>query len=205
VNARPIDVRFVAATHRDLRAQITRGQFREDLFFRLNGIAIEIPPLRDRPSEIEPLAELFITRACAQPKPRPAPPISPEARAVLRHYAWPGNVRELRNAMERAVVLAGTDPIVPAHLPTEIANAGVSAQRGVPRVISSSARGATAGSALRSDLEALERERILTALEQCGGNQSRAARMLGMRRATLIARLDAWGIPRPRKGAGDEE
>jgi DNA-binding NtrC family response regulator len=191
---RAVDVRFVSATHRDLAAEITNGRFRQDFFFRLNGIAIEIPALRARPKEIETLAELFVARARRGVRQDAASAIESDARQCLLRYAWPGNVRELRNVMERAVVLAGDQPITPQHLPREVI-AAVAAQP--PVAAAAAAPGMP--SALRDEINALERDRILAALEKCGGNQTRAAEMLGMRRATLVARLEAWGVPRPRK------
>ncbi|HEU4734468.1 MAG TPA: sigma 54-interacting transcriptional regulator, partial [Kofleriaceae bacterium] len=114
---RKLDVRFVAATNRDLEAEVTRGTFRQDLYFRLNGISFTIPPLRARTSEISPLAERFLAVA-GQTLDRTEPlRLSPDAIAYLERYAWPGNVRELRHVIERAAVLASGDAIVPADLP----------------------------------------------------------------------------------------
>jgi DNA-binding NtrC family response regulator len=217
--SRLLDVRFVAATNRDLEVEVARGTFRQDLFFRLNGITIVIPPLRERRDEIERLAQTFIA-AASRHRPRP-PRLSPEALGMLLAYSWPGNVRELRNVIERAVVLSSGDEIVPRHLPTEKINATVLA-RPAPRVplppprpqVSSSApfpgaEGATGAwpvaqqappaSGLRAELEALERTRILDALERSAWNQTKAALALGMSRGQLMARLDQYGIARPRK------
>src|SRR5262249_55945832 len=112
---RAIDVRFVAATNRDLGLEVQRGAFRQDLFFRLNGISLTVPPLRARPDEIEPLGRAFAIRAAASMG-WPEPALSREAIAELRRYPWPGNVRELRNVMERAVILAPAATILPEHL-----------------------------------------------------------------------------------------
>jgi len=103
---RPIDVRFIAATNRDLELEVERGRFREDLYFRLAAAAIVVPPLRDRVGEIAPLAHTFIRQACRDLRRTRVPRILPEALALLERHSWPGNVRELRNAMERAVLLA---------------------------------------------------------------------------------------------------
>ena len=115
---RPLDVRFVAATHVDLEAAIADDRFRSDLYFRLNGISLTIPPLRDRPEEIEPLARAFLAAACAAGKRRP-PRLSSDALEALQAYDWPGNIRELRNAIERALVLSEGGEIGPEHLPVE--------------------------------------------------------------------------------------
>lgn len=174
---RKIDVRFVAATHRDLKRAAEAGEFREDLYFRLNGITLAVPPLRDRRDEIESLAKAFVRRFTDPPYPA----LSDEALSVLRTYDWPGNVRELRNAMERATVLAGDGPIVPKHFPSEVRGEG------------------TTDGSLKSELDAIERQRIVDALAACDGNQTRAAEKLGIARRTLIKRLDQYGIERPRK------
>ncbi len=182
VEPRPIDVRFVSATNRDLKAESEAGDFRSDLYFRLNGISLEVPPLRERREEIVPLAQRFARRV----SPREAPRITSETIALLERHEWPGNVRELRNAMERAAVLAGGGPILPEHLP--------------PEVTGSSEAARAEGAGLRDEMLDLERRRILEALERCGGNQTKAAETLGMPRRTFVKRLDEYGIPRPRKG-----
>jgi transcriptional regulator with PAS, ATPase and Fis domain len=185
---RSIDVRFIAATNRDLDDQIARGAFRSDLYFRLNGISLVIPPLRARRSEILTLAQSFIAATC-RGLGRAEPTLSEAASAQLVDYEWPGNVRELRNAMERAVLLAD-DVIAPEHVLLGSAVDAVTATRPPPRPASS----------LSSELDDLERQRILEVLERCGGNQSRAAHELGIARGTLSARLKAYGVkPRSRR------
>jgi DNA-binding NtrC family response regulator len=179
--ARTVDLRFVAATHRDLRAEIERGNFRRDLYYRLNGISLVIPPLRARVEEVRPLAEHFL--AVADPKRRPAP-LAPEVIAALEAHDWPGNVRELRNVMARAALVAGDRPIAANDLPEEVlAHHAVAPEPG------------EAG--LRGELGSLERRRIEDALAQTQGNQTRAAVLLGMPRRTLVARLKEYGIERP--------
>jgi MoxR-like ATPase len=128
---RAIDVRFVAATNRDLEAEVQRGRFREDLYFRLNGISLVIPPLRQRVSEISGLARAFISLA-ARASSRAEPVLSREALALLEGYRWPGNIRELRNAMERAVLLCTGREIGLAHLPVDKLRAGFSAPQPTP-------------------------------------------------------------------------
>jgi transcriptional regulator with PAS, ATPase and Fis domain len=176
---RPIDVRFVAATNRDLDDQIARGAFRADLYFRLNGISLVIPPLRERRSEILALATSFIDLASAAARAK-APVLSERAAAVLAGHDWPGNIRELRNAMERAVLLAD-DVIEPEHVP-------------LATVTTSSPATARTGSGLHGELGQIERERILQVLDDCGGNQSKAAIALGISRGTLATRLKSYGV-----------
>ncbi|MGZ3441278.1 MAG: sigma-54 interaction domain-containing protein, partial [Polyangia bacterium] len=211
---RSIDVRFLAATNRDLDAEVARGRFRLDLYYRLNGISLLIPPLRERTEEIEPLARTFIEQACRRSHRREVPPLTPEALQRLRSYGWPGNIRELRNTIERAVLLCGRGPIGVEHLTTEKMAATLAPptpatatppppaaafdateathpfERSLP---------ATDAAGLHDQLGALERQRILEALERCAGNQTRAAKLLGISRGTLVSRLDAYGIARPRK------
>ena len=205
VKARAIDVRFIAATNRDLEAEVQRGRFRRDLFFRLNGIALMIPPLRERPGEVEALARAFVRHAAATAR-RPEPSLPPETLTLLQRYNWPGNIRELRNVMERAVILCTGDTLTPAHLPVEKMglatlvpgpDSGKFPALALPPLLA--APNPSGAPDLRSELEAFERQRILDALERCGGNQTRAAKRLGMSRRTLVSRLEDYGIPRPRK------
>ena len=177
---RAVDVRFVAATNRDLEAEVEAGRFRRDLYFRLAGAVLSLPPLRDRPLEIEALARRFAAEAASRLG-QPVPELADEALAVLRIHRWPGNVRELRNAIERAVLLVEGSTIEPRHLPFAPA---------VP---------APPPVNLARDLAAIERERILAGLAACGGNQTRAAAALGIPRRTLIKRLIDYGVVRPRK------
>jgi DNA-binding NtrC family response regulator len=183
---RAIDVRFVAATHRDLQAEVHAGRFREDLFYRLNGITLAIPPLRDRTSEIAELARLFVDEACARTNRRPAPSWSVDALELLVRHPWPGNIRELKNAVERAVVLCTGDVLEAVHLP-DVLRAGSISDRAPTQPPEDEAT-------LRLRIADLDRRRIAEALEQAGGNQSRAARALGMARNTLIARMKAYGL-----------
>lgn len=218
---RPIDVRFIAATNRDIEAQIEAGHFRKDLFFRLNGITLTLPPLRDRPAEVAPLAERFIATACDELDRAPRPALSPEALERLERYAFPGNVRELRNIIDRAVVLCDGEVILPEHLPAKLFAEPAPALGGAPsssplappvsegglasRPTAPPSAGGPGGPGsdamkhLRAQMDEVERRRILEALEQCGGNQTQAAELLGISRRTLINRLDAYEVPRPRK------
>ena len=119
VKPRPIDVRFIAATNRDLEAEVAQGTFRRDLFFRLNGIALAIPPLRERKDEIAALAETFVADACRESGRERPPTISAEAMGYILDYDWPGNIRELKNVIERALVLCDGDEITSQFLPLD--------------------------------------------------------------------------------------
>jgi DNA-binding NtrC family response regulator len=223
---RAIDVRVVSSTNRDLRQAVAEGEFRADLYHRLNGATVRVPPLRDRRADILPLALHFLARMARTMK-RPPLGIDEGARAALEAYPWPGNVRELRNVVERAVVLARTRELSVSDLELEGAQRGpelggkpVARPRGeaVPREtlppLSTDAGAASkaaledqlaatvddAGS-LRAELEAMERRRVVEALERCGNNQSRAAKMLGISRHALIGRIERFHLQRPRKGS----
>jgi len=178
---RTVDVRFVAATNRDLEAEVEAGRFRRDLYFRLAGAVLALPPLRERPLEIEALARRFAVEAASRLG-QPAPELADAALAALRAHPWPGNVRELRNAIERAVLLVEGSTVELRHLPFTAA-------------VPAPARIAN----LAQDLAEIERERILAGLAACGGNQTRAAEALGIPRRTLIKRLIDYGVIRPRK------
>jgi DNA-binding NtrC family response regulator len=221
VKPRSIDVRFVAATNRDLEAEIEKGTFRQDLFFRLNGISLQIPPLRERIEEIEHLARDFIDVVAAQ-QGKPAPELARDALELMLNYSWPGNIRELRNAIERAVLLSGNDMIRREHFPVEKMSATVSTPLSQPpelpspppvpagsehsfgeTLIPPAGEAPTAdmsmGERLRAQVKEVERQHIIDALSRCGGNQTRAAKELGISRRTLISRLEEYNIPRPLK------
>ena len=244
LSPRTIDVRFLAASHRDLEADVAAGRFRQDLFFRLNGITLEIPPLRERVDEIEELATRFVADAAKRMRREPAPTLSRPALAMLLSYSWPGNIRELKNVVERAVLLASGPSITTEHLPVEkMKHPPVRASTDPrqhplhPSVFESAPSGDTTqplGTVRRATKppvdvddatlpwdapgilpgsnpsqpptlkldEAVadaERQRIVEALRRAGGNQTKAAELLGISRRTLINRLDAYKIARPRK------
>jgi DNA-binding NtrC family response regulator len=219
LKARPIDVRFVAATNRDLEAEVARGTFRRDLFYRLNGVSLFVPPLRERIAEIAPLARGFIAEACKRLGRLREPALGPEVRGMLEGYPWPGNVRELRNVCERAVLLCGDGPLLPLHLPEAKLGAPFASRRAVwsprgPGPLATPPQGVAPVEpapqarlpgapqpppSLKGEVEALEKARVAEALQACAGNQTEAARRLGMPRRTLVKRLADWGFPRPRK------
>jgi len=198
---RKIDVRFVAATNRDLEAEANRGTFRIDLYYRLDGATLIIPPLRDRLGEIEPLSRSLLADAARRMRSTRNYKLSSQAVDLLMAYRWPGNIRELRNVLERAVALCDGEVIGPEHLPVEKLTSSFAARSlGNSKVVQSStpARG-TGEVDLTGEQPDHERSRILAALNACAGNQSEAARRLGISRGTLINRIAAYGLPRPRK------
>ncbi len=206
---REVDVRFVAATNQNLEHDVETGRFREDLYYRLNGISLVIPPLRERAAELPGLAQLFIGEAAKQAGFTQSPTLSPEAEHWMENYAWPGNIRELRNAVNRAVILASDGLIAPEHLQPETyqPRTGRGSGRATAPPVPPSSPGVEASSPDEdaaplglSEHDAKERQRIIDALAACGGNQTRAAKMLGIARRTLTSRLDKLSIPRPRKG-----
>jgi transcriptional regulator with GAF, ATPase, and Fis domain len=217
VKPTPIDVRFVAATNRDLEREIERGTFRQDLYFRLNGITLVVPPLRERVGEIDQLAEGMVAQA-ARRMGREVPSISAEVKKLLKRYAWPGNLRELRNVLERAVVLCAGDVITLAHLPVDrmgrVLESGARPSPMPPSFPETpfpmragtqadpppSGAGTGAPRLVRGfDGSDEERQKLVDALARCGGNQSLAAKMLGVSRRTLVTRIEQYGLPRPRK------
>jgi DNA-binding NtrC family response regulator len=187
VKPRTVDVRFVAATNKDLRRRIGDGHFREDLYYRLNAVTLHVPPLRERRTEIEPLARLFLEKAREHFETGDVH-FSAAALAALLEYPWPGNVRELKSAVERAALLARGNVIEPSEL-------GIGAP-GYPTPLRASSASQRPELATSPDVE---RDRIVRALESCGGNQSRAADLLGMSRRTLVRRIAELGLPRPRR------
>ena len=190
-----VDVRFIAATNRDLEREVLKGTFRSDLFFRLNGISLSIPPLRERKSEIAPLALGFLRTFCGEAD-RRIPRLGEDVIDLLCGYSWPGNIRELKNVIERSLVLCDGDAILPEHLPSD----KMVAEPLAARVEAALASRPPVPSTLTSEEQA-ERQRMVDALEAHVGNQTRAAEALGMPRRTFVAKLDRYGIPRPQKGA----
>jgi two-component system, NtrC family, response regulator AtoC len=205
---RQIDVRFVAATNRDLEAYSEQGKFRHDLYYRLSGVVLVVPPLRERKSEIEPLALGFLRQTC-EALGRPPLGLLEDARQRLLAHRWPGNVRELKNAMERAALLCTGSAVASEHLPERVRASALAATPPATsppaEPVAASASGAADGAegslmerAQREQREA-ERQRISQALVDCGGNQRRAADLLGISRRTLVNRLNELDLPRPRK------
>jgi transcriptional regulator with PAS, ATPase and Fis domain len=170
------NVRIIAATNRDLRMAVERGDFREDLFYRLQVFDIPLAPLRDRKSDIVPLCDAFL-REIAQSFGRPPAGLTREAREALLQHNWPGNVRELRNALERAAILCEGGLISAQHLSLYTPPRGVQAST--------------------TDLNTVERETIETVMRECRGNKSKAAKRLGLSRTQLYGRLRRYGLEQP--------
>jgi len=175
-----VDVQVVTATNQNLESAVESGDFREDLFYRLNVIPIRLPPLRERPEDIAPLASHFIESLCSEMA-LPTRSLSVDTLQVLEAYSWPGNARELRNVIERLLLLHDDDVITAAHLPLEIRDGSTGEHEFVlpPRGVA---------------LAQLERQLILQALQRCRGNKSMAARLLGISRDQLRYRLDKHGV-----------
>jgi DNA-binding NtrC family response regulator len=174
-----IDIRVIAATNRDLEEMVGAGTFRSDLFYRLNVGAINLPSLRERPDDIEPLVRHFIS-VCNTKLGRSVAGVSPRVLDLLQRYPWPGNVRELANVIERALVVARGTVILPEHLP--------------PLLLETRTEHVGRNGAPELSLEAAEREQILRALQASGGKRIEAARLLGLSRRTLYRKLDRYGI-----------
>ncbi|MHB1411760.1 MAG: sigma-54-dependent transcriptional regulator [Thermoleophilia bacterium] len=170
-----VDVRLIGATNRDLTQAIRDGDFREDLYYRLNVIPVRMPPLRERDGDIAQLAEHFLARSA------PGRRFSPQALRCLNEYGWPGNVRELQNTVERTAILCRDSVIGPDDLPAEVRCRGRSAP---PVELPSSG----------IELKQVERDLIAQALDRTGGNRTRAARLLGISRHTLLYRMEKYGL-----------
>ncbi|HLR06552.1 MAG TPA: sigma 54-interacting transcriptional regulator, partial [Pyrinomonadaceae bacterium] len=190
---RRVDVRIIAATNIDLQDAVRQGTFREDLYYRLSVVPIELPPLRDRREDVLPLAQHFIRKYNEENGRHVAEQIAPEVLSLLESYSWPGNVRELENAIERAVVIAPSDEISRECLRPEIAD---------PSSARSAARGDSGAGAIDisrginfyDEVRRFEIDLIRRALDQTGGHQSRAARLLGMNPTTLNSKIKTYNI-----------
>jgi two-component system nitrogen regulation response regulator GlnG len=197
-----VDVRVIAATNKPLEQAVANKTFREDLFYRLNVVRIELPALRNRPEDIPLLVNYFLKKYAQRQKQRPKS-ISPDVLATLEHYHWPGNVRELENVVQRALVVAKGEAILPGDLPAEILGhkpsaakasaapgAGTDDLAGLARVLFHWAR----RDPKLKIIPAVERELIVEALKETRGNQVQAAKLLGITRATLRKRVEKFGI-----------
>ena len=185
-----VDVRVVAATHRDLEAMCDAGGFRRDLLYRLNAVVLDLPPLRERVEEIEPLVAALLAEANTSSG-RAVRGLSPEALELVRRYPWPGNVRELKNAIERAVVIARGDLVTEADLPARVREAA-------GRVSNAPEEGAGElgdfKERVRQQTQKLETEMIVEALRRTNGNQTEAAKLLNMPVRTFTHKMKELGI-----------
>ncbi len=183
-----LDIRLVAATNRDLKAEVRAGKFREDLYYRLDVVSIKMPPLRDRREDIPLLASYFATKA-GEHMGRKITGIAPKARACMLRYDWPGNVRELENAIERAVVMGAGDLILPEDLPESVLEQGVEEDQSV--------------SALHDGVLVAKRQIITKAIEQAGGNYTEAAKALGVHPNHFFRLIRTLNLtPKRRRSAG---
>ncbi len=187
-----VDVRVLAATNRDLEAMVKEKRFREDLFYRLNVIPLDIPPLRQRRDDIAVLMDYFLRKHSANSGGKPMK-VSNDARRMLMDYSWPGNVRQLESAIERALLLAESDEITVEDLPMEI--------RDVARIEGS---GGFKLPAEGIDFEQLEKSLLIQAMDQTHWNITRAAKLLGLSFRTMQYRLDKFGLARPNRGGKEE-
>jgi DNA-binding NtrC family response regulator len=180
-----VDVRVVAATNRDLDEMLQEGRFREDLYYRLNVIEIALPPLRQRPDDIVPLAEHILAQAASRAGGQArSVGLSSAAQRALLAYHWPGNVRELKHVLERALAFAGGEPLAVEHLPPSLGKVAARAPSMPP-----------AAADVRASVRDFERERITEALHKAGGNRTKAAQILGLPRRTLVYKLSKMRIP----------
>jgi two-component system, NtrC family, response regulator HydG len=180
------DVRLVSATNRDLARMVAEGRFREDLYYRLNVVPVRLPPLRERPGDVEELASHFLARVAPRIG-RKVTGFAPEALALLRRHAWPGNVRELENVVEQALVFAEGDLVRPEDLPEGIRRAAPSPALPVP----------SGDRSLTDILEDLEEQLILAAYERAKGVKAETARLLGIKPSALYYKLEKYGIVKP--------
>jgi two-component system response regulator AtoC len=171
-----VDVRIICATHRDLRREVEGGRFRQDLYYRISTFTLEVPPLRERPTEIVLLAELFAQRIAGDLGLRP-PRLGVDVIEALGAHSWPGNVRELRNTMEHAVVMADGGEVRREHLPATLTGSTSPPSPGI-----------------RGRVEDLERAELVTALAAEGGNRTRAAKRLGLSRRALLYKILKYGL-----------
>ncbi len=215
------DVRIVAATNKNLEQEVARKQFREDLFYRLNVVRVHLPPLRQRVEDVKLLCEYFLARISSQ-KHLPRLRLSEDALRLMEAYPWPGNVRELENTLQRASVLATTDVLLPKDIPlgmigvavppADLEAGGESASKSIPGPAPSAGVDGSSNSAVQSAIETLfqaaaqdkslhllpwlEREFTIAAMKLTRGNQLKAAKILGVTRATLRKRIERFGITR---------
>lgn len=193
-----VNVRIVAATNRNIDSVVADGSFRSDLLYRINGFQIHLPPLRERPEDIEPLTEYTLKQLTGTNPPE----IVPEARDALRAYSWPGNVRQLRNCLERGVLLANDNRITLDELPPEVtrSHVGSGPALGYPAATSGiqPMSSTTTDAGAPASLREVERQQILSALEQSGWHRGKTAEILGISPSTLYRRLRDYDLEKRR-------
>jgi len=189
IRGKAINVRVVAATNVKLKEAVKAGKFREDLYYRLNVVPVELPALRQRADDVTLLAETFSKRFAAENKRRPLV-FSPEVTAAFHGYSWPGNIRELENLVERLSILVDSDAVYLSDLPTEFTEDGSN----LPIISNFGAPLPTEGVDFNLVVEAYENSLILSALERTGGNKKAAARLLKLNRTTLVEKIKKKGL-----------
>ncbi|HEV3468996.1 MAG TPA: sigma 54-interacting transcriptional regulator, partial [Pyrinomonadaceae bacterium] len=190
---RKVDVRIIAATNIDLKEAVRQGAFREDLYYRLAVVPLELPPLRERREDILPLAQHFIRKYNEENGRAVSDQLAPDVLALLEQYTWPGNVRELENVMERAVVIAPGREVTRQCLPSDITDP----QKSFGGALSAATAGTvdlSRGINFYDEVRRFEIDLIRRALDQTGGHQSRAARLLGMNATTLNSKIKTYNI-----------
>ncbi len=198
-----VDVRIIAATNKNLEEEVSKGTFREDLYYRLNVVTVPLPPLRERSTDIPQLAEYFVQRACEEAG-RPPMPITTEAMRLLLHYHWPGNVRQLEAVLQRAVLLSDGQKIDYTDLPIEVRFSELPSRDSEAQAPEGAYRFLLPRDGI--DLEAVERDFILQAMEQAGWVIAKASKLLGLSYRTLQYRLEKFQIRRNgNEGVGSAE
>lgn len=188
-----VDVRVIAATNRDLRAMVADGRFRDDLYYRINVLSIDVPPLRERREDIPVLIDYFLKKHTKNAS-RPISGLTPDTKKLMNEYSWPGNVRQLESAIERAILLSEGDLITTEDLPTEVRQDVGPASEGAFKLPSEGI-----------NFEDVERNLITQAMEQTDYNITKAAKLLGLTFRTLQYRLEKFGIKKPDGHDGEEE
>ncbi len=195
---RQIDVRVFAATNKNLEAMVREGRFREDLYFRLTAVPIDVPPLRSRPQDIKVLVRHYLDLFCTENRRRRLT-VDADALARMERYSWPGNIRELRNVCEQLAIF-GTDPVTVEQLPLSMAQPGAMHESGVLRLVETAPI-----LPLRDFKEQCEKEYIESVLRRTNWNFVHAARLLDIQRTYLHQKIAALDIPKPRRGENEEE
>jgi transcriptional regulator with GAF, ATPase, and Fis domain len=190
-----VDVRIIAATNVDLKEAVKNGMFREDLYYRLSVVPIELPPLRDRREDVLPLAQHFVRKYNAENGREISENFSPDVLSLLENYYYPGNVRELENVIERAVVIAPTDEITTECLRPEVIDPNLAREMIKDSEGSSDEINISRGVNFYEEVRRFETDLIRRALDQTSGHQSRAARLLGLNATTLNSKIKTYNIP----------
>jgi DNA-binding NtrC family response regulator len=192
-STRSSEARIVTASNRDLAREVAEGRFREDLYYRIDVVRVDVPPLRERPSDVPLLARTFVAELADEHR-RPARGVAPEAMALLVAHPWPGNVRQLRHALERAVLLAPGNELVPADLGPELTRAREAGPEADPGARGAEPHADLPLGSLKRALEGPERRLILRTLEHTRGNRKQTAALLEINRSTLFNKMRKYKL-----------